>query len=368
MGNIDKFRHHSDDTDPFDNIPAFLKRHTLGAPADEEDNECHPDEDEEMIELQMEDDDEVDIGEDFSLAGDDDEDAFGEFDVSELFGYDDEFTNPPMREMNTIDDYHQYVGQLMHHDKYHQVIELCNVGLRLFQGDMMLTAFRSCSNTCLGDLEAAEKDIGKMLEVPFERWDWHCFEACLKCWMYQPTLDEGKCRRMLDDFKRCFPEMETPYLLEYELELKVGAKTKAYDVLNYAVAHQGNCVQCACELADKQLKNTDYTDAVLTCQSGILGSFQPEYNKNLAKLYSLQFCALCGQMYKRFCDGQAISPKAVKQLIRMGNDLLDDFGHHGNDAYAVNLHIKQLTQLKADCRMRECLPVYGFSAAKENHG
>lgn len=346
MKNNDAIR--SAAADPFDSIPAS---------AEEEERDEYPlDEVEEMIELPMADDEE-----DFSLAGDDDEDAFGECDVSELFGHDDEFTYPLMREMNTLDDYHQYVSQLMHHDKYHQVIELCSVGLRLFQGDVTLTAFRSYSNTCLGDLEAAEKDIGKMLEVPFERWDWRCFVACLECWMRNPILDEGKCRRMLEDFKRCFPELEMPYLQEHELELKVGARTKAYDVLNYAVDHLGSCVLCACELAEKHLKNTDYTDAVLTCQRGILGSFQLEYNKALARLYFLEFCALCGQMYKRFCAGQTVPPEAVEQLISKGSDLLDDFGHHGDDAYAVNLRIKQLTQLKDDCRVRERLPVYGCS-------
>lgn len=368
MKNIRMIRNHNDDTDPFDNIPAFLKRHDIGAPADEEQpDDCPMDDDDEAFDLQLDDGEDIDNGEDFSLAGDDDDDSFGEFDASEIFGHNDEFSYIPTYKLQTADDYHQRVSLLMRRNMYHQAIEVCNAGLKLFELDMPLIACRSYSNTCICDFEAAEADIERMLAVPFEKWDWHCFVACLECWMRKPVVPEGQCRRMLDDFKRCFPELEMPYLQEHELEQKLGNKTRAYDVLNDAVAHQGRCTMCACELAEKQLEDTDYTAAMLTCRRGIRGSFQLEPSESMPKLNAVHFCALCGQMYEHFDAGHTVPSKAIKQLIRMGCKLLKYFDYHNDDTRAVHRCIPQLKLLKAECLARECLPVYGGAAKEANH-
>lgn len=235
--------------------------------------------------------------------------------------HDDDHDDQHSAVVMDADDYHNKSVDYAARDQYGQALMICREGLEHWPGNIDLLADVVEYAGKIGDTDMADEHVQLLKAIPRRAWTWRAFVFMFNYLLAKPKIDVRACRQIISDFKTHQPFNENAYLLEAELEEKLGSEQRAVEVLTDALASMPNAQRCALRLADLQMERGLYADVIRTCDYGLVASCAIRQHINTSYLQLLKTLAMDALLHQ----AENVTEDEVEAVIQSYDGLEDLF-------------------------------------------
>ena len=204
--------------------------------------------------------------------------------------------------------------------QYNKAVELCINGLQSYPDDIDIMTNIICFGKEAGRADLSELYANTLLETSRQRFRKQTFVMLLEYLLSSRNVfeNEKEIRSLISDFNSFFPYEEKRIAFEAELELHLGNRDGAINILKDALVLYTNAQVCAKHLAQLEIQMGDYAMALEHCRYGLAcTSVEAEkdfYSDTDTTAFLLFYKLLCEDylIHHKFIAGQALRFEAER--------------------------------------------------------